>query len=320
MARPKRPVDRRLLSRVSRLYYLEDCTQREIAERFRISRPTISRLLKRAREEGIVQISVNAGEGHYELERRLEVQYGLQEALIVDFDPAYSRPEMLKRALGRAAAEYFQRTLQEGDRIGVSWSATMQMMMQALQPVHAKDIRIVQTLGSVNPSTGTDALAAELSHSLARHVGGAYTMLPAPGIVDDSNTRAVLMADSNLQAALALFSQLTVAYTGISALETNLVFRRLGGFIDDDIYRSIRDAGAVGDIGLRFFDRDGRPVRTVLDDRVIGITLDELRQVPRAVGIAGGQQKTGAIATALRGGLVNVLITDLSTARRLVER
>ena len=120
-----------------------------------------------------------------------------------------------------------------------------------------------------------------------------------------------------MKAALAQFSELDVVYAGIGALSTNPVFERQGGVLPDGEFEELVAAGVVGDVAMRFFDAEGDPVKTSLDARTIGITLEELQQVPRVVGVAGGPQKASAILGALRGGLINVLTTDYATAAQL---
>lgn len=311
-------ADLRLMSKVSSLYYVQDLKQRQIAERLHLSRPKVSRLLQQARDRGIVQISVTPPEGNFvALEAELEGRYGLEEVLITasPFSDANGDAALLKRQIGIAAARYLRRTVEDGDVLGVTWGTTLQAMMQALQPVTTHDVHVVQTLGGVGPPEA-EAHAADLSRRLAHLLDGRLTALPTPGIVDSAAARNVLLADRHTQAALELFPKITTAYVGIGALATNPIFTE-----DPSVPESARDellaSQAVGDIALRFFDADGRPVSSSLDDRLIGITLDQLRQADRVVGVAGGPPKTEAILGVLRGRLVDVLITDHATAAEI---
>jgi DNA-binding transcriptional regulator LsrR (DeoR family) len=311
------------MSKVSTLYYLEGLTQREIAERLSVSRPKVSRLLQRARDQGIVQISVQPPQGNYvELEAELEQRFGLEEAVITSAGAATAGLDgtddaLLKHEIGSAAARYLRRTIQDGDVLGVTWGTTLQAMVQALQPVKTNDVHVVQTLGGVGPPEA-EAHAAELSRRLARLVNGRLTALPAPGIVEKPEVREVLFSDHHIQAAWHLFPKITTAYVGIGALDTNPIF-------DDDpnvsasVYDELTSKGAVGDIALRFFDADGSPLVTPLNDRLVGITLDQLAEADRVVGVAGGVRKLEAIHGALQGQLVDVIITDHATATHLTE-
>lgn len=308
------------MSKVSSLYYLQDLKQREIAERLHLSRPKVSRLLQQARDRGIVQISVTSPEGNFvELETELENQYDLEEVLITasSFSDANGDTAFLKRQIGAAAANYLRRTVEDGDILGITWGTTLQAMMKALQPMTTNDVHVVQTLGGVGPPEA-EAHAADLSRRLAQLLDGQLTALPTPGIVDSTEARDVLLSDRHTQAALKLFPEITTAYVGIGALDTNPIFTE-DPAVPQDTYDALVASEAVGDIALRFFDADGRPVSTSLDERLIGITLEQLNQADRVVGVAGGPQKVEAILGALRGGLVDVLITDRATATNILE-
>jgi len=315
MARRKDPIDYRLLSKVSELYYLQDYTQQQIANRLHLSRPKVSRLIQQAREEGIVQINVVSNGSFLGLETDLEKRYDLEEVMIVDADTS-TDDYVLRQHLGTAGADYLLRTIAAGDILGVTWGRTLQAVVQALQPRATPQVQVVQTMGGLGPPEA-ETHASDLSRRLAQLLGGSLTLLPAPGIVDRMESRAVLMEDRFVQTAFHLFSQLTVAYAGIGALSTNPVFEPDGGALSQEDYETLLRAGAVGDIAMRFFDEDGQPVKTALDDRTIGITLEELQRVPRVVGVAGGLPKVEAILGILRGGIINVLITDYTTATRL---
>jgi DNA-binding transcriptional regulator LsrR (DeoR family) len=134
-----------------------------------------------------------------------------------------------------------------------------------------------------------------------------------------ADAKRVLLGDRYVREATALFADVTLAIVGIGAIEPSKMLAASGNVFSPHELDMLRARGAVGDICLRFFDAAGKPVSTPLDERVISIDLPELRRVDRVVGIAGGLRKTAAIRGALRGGLVNVLITDRSTAERLLR-
>lgn len=314
-------VDLRLMSKVSTLYYLRDLNQRQIADRLHLSRPKVSRLLQTARDRDIVQISVASPENNFiDLESEFEDRFDLDEVLITPSGPADSTGDttFLKQQIGGAAANYLRRTVQEGDVLGITWGTTLQAMMQSLQPVETTDVHVVQTLGGVGPPEA-EAHAADLSRRLARLLDGRLAALPTPGIVDSAEVREVLLSDRHTQAALELFPKLTTAYVGIGALSTNPIFDD-DPAVSDQTYDDLVTSDAVGDIALRFFDANGDMVDTPVHDRLIGITLEHLDDTDCVVGVAGGPQKINAIHGALRGHLIDVLITDHTTATEIAAR
>jgi DNA-binding transcriptional regulator LsrR (DeoR family) len=308
----------RLMTKVARLYYERDLTQPAIAAQLDLSQATVSRLLKRAKQEQIVRISVSVPSGAYPaLEEALQKAYGLKEAVVVD---SVEDDDQILRDIGAAAAFYLESTLIRGEIIGISsWSATILAMVNAMHPVsRPADIQLVQILGGVGNPTAA-VYASHLISRLASLVGGQAALLPAPGVAGSAGVKAIFLEDKFVQEALALFDKVTLALVGIGTVEPSGLLASSGNIFSPQELDMLRQAGAVGDICLRFFDSEGRPVATPLDARVIGMTLDQLRPVRRAVALAGGRRKITAIRAALLGGLVNVLVTDRFTAQQLID-
>jgi DNA-binding transcriptional regulator LsrR (DeoR family) len=309
----------RLMTRVARLYHESGVKQPEIASRLRLSQPKVSRLLRQAQEEGIVRITVRAPTGTYpDLELALIQRYGLQDAEVVDVST--DDTDRITRELGEAAAYHLEQTVRSGDVIGVSsWSATLLAMVDAMHPVRGlTDVRVVQILGG-GGDPAAEGHATHLVRRLADLLGAEATFLPAPSSVRSAAARRVLLDEPFVRRATALFDQLTVALVGIGGLEPSGLLASSGNVFSADELATVRASGGVGDIGLRYLRGDGRPVETPLDDRVIGIELEQLHRAPRAIGVAGGPSKVLAIRAALLGGWTNCLVTDRSTADRLLE-
>jgi len=303
------------------LYYLQDYRQQDIAKRLHLSRPKVSRLLKEARDRGIVQITVNSKSSSYvELETNLEQKYHLDEVVVSEVDQflVTKNDTVLRNQIGMSAASYLQRTLSDKEIVGITWGTTLQAMLRSLQPQISNNVHIVQTTGGVGrPEAGANA--AELSRTLAHLLEGRLTLLPAPGIVSNKQAHRAYLSEQNVESTMKLFKKLTSAYAGIGALATNPIFTSEESVLSKEMQNEIKESGAVGDIALRFFDKNGDSVHTSLDDHLIGITLEELKKVKHVVGIAGGEKKLTAIRGALKGGLIDVLITDQVTASKLLE-
>ena len=318
MARLLPNEELRLLSKISKLYYEEGLTQDEIVQKLNLSRSKISRLLQQARERGIVQISVISPPGIYsDLESRLERRYHLHEAVVVEAREPDSQPAV-SREVGLGAAAYLQRTISSSDVIGITWGTTLGNMVFGMQPRPTPGAQVVQINGGLGRPEA-EVHATELCRRLARLLDCNLTLLPAPGIVDNQEIKRAFLSDSHVQRALELFDRLTVAFVGIGSPTPDSVVMRDGSILTRDELGDLVSKGAVGDIALRYFNAHGEPIQSEIDQRVIGITLKQLSGVNRVVGVAGGPQKVTAIRGALRGGLINVLITDHITAGLLLD-
>jgi DNA-binding transcriptional regulator LsrR (DeoR family) len=310
--------DLRLLTTVARLYHYQGLRQPQIATQLDLSQATVSRLLKRAQEEGIVRITVGVPSGIFpDLEEALQEIYSLKRAIVVD---TLDDDAQIRRDIGAAAAHYLETTLKDGEIVGISsWSSTLLAMVDALHPlpasVHAK---VVQILGGVgNPAA--EVHATSLTQRLARLVHGEAIYLPVPGVAGSAESKKVLLTDPYVWSTLDLFRDVTIALVGIGALEPSRLLASSGNVFAPEEMSLLRERGAVGDICLHVFDRAGMPVITPLDERVVSMSLEQLQKVRRAVGIAGGSRKYTAIRAALAGHWINVLITDRFTAERLAS-
>ena len=309
----------RLLTKVARMYYVLGIRQQEITDRLNLHQSTISRLLKRARETNIVRFSVTAPSGIFsELEDGLEKRFGLSEAVVVD---CLQDESQIVKELGNAAAYYLETTLKERSIVGISsWSRHLWAMVDALHPVQRTSNRkVVQILGGTG-SPAAQSHATSLTQRLAHLIGAQPVLLPAPGIVGSPEARRVLERDAFVQQALELFPGIDTALVGIGSLQPSKLLASSGNVFSGGELQQLREQGAVGDICLRFFASDGALIPTPLHDRVIGMDLKTLRQVKRVIGVAGGKAKEAAILGALRGGWINVLITDTQTAEELLRK
>jgi DNA-binding transcriptional regulator LsrR (DeoR family) len=308
-----------LLTKIARMYHEQGMRQPEIADRLHISQSRVSRFLKEAVNLGVVRTIVVPPAGVYpELEETIRDQYGLLDVVVVE--SAGKEDSAIISALGSAGAAYLETTLNATDRVGISsWSATLLATVDSMAPRTVRTAsEIVQVIGGVG-KPGVQVKATHLTDRLARVTGATPRFFPAPGIVASVAVRDALLADSYVRDLATAWKDLSVVLAGIGSLQPSPLLKDSGNAVSESDMDALRLHGAVGDICLRFFDAQGNLVDTELDKRVVGISSEDLRAVPRTVGIAGGERKFEAIRAAVRGHWVDVLITDLDTARRLLE-
>jgi DNA-binding transcriptional regulator LsrR (DeoR family) len=309
----------RLMTKVARMYHERGARQADIALTLNISQAKVSRLLKRAASVGIVRTTVTVAPGVYaELEEELEARFGLAEAVVVDVDPDADESEIIS-AIGAGAAAYLDATLSGSDRIGVSsWSQTLLAMVDRMRPASApRATEVVQLLGGIGVPD-VQGHSHRLLAELARMLGAAPIYVHAPGIVAGPDIRDSLLEGPAMRDVSERWQHLTMAVMGIGGIDPSDVLAESGNAFASDERELLLGAGAVGDICHRVFRADGSVVRGEVDARIIAIPVEDLRRVPRRVGVAGGPRKLAAIRGAMAGGWVNALVTDLATAERLL--
>lgn len=308
----------RQMAKVARLYHEQGIKQPEIAVRLGLSQARVSRLLKQAEAVGIVKTTVHLPPGVFaDLEDQLEQRYSLREVVVVDTG---DETEAVIPALGASTAAYLETALVGVESIGISsWSETLLATVQAMRPLGKNGTRqVVQVLGGLG-RPNSQAHATRLTERLAQYLGAQAVFLPVPGVVSSSGIHDSLMEDTHVREVFGKFGDLSVVLLGIGSLNPSRLIRESGNVISDHDFRALREAGAVGDICQRFFDAEGRYIDTVMHDRVLGISPEQLIRIPRRVGVAGGSSKFEAIQAAARGGWIDTLITDHHTAERLAR-
>jgi deoxyribonucleoside regulator len=305
-----------LLAQIASLYYEDALTQGEIARRIRTSRSTVSRMLQEAREAGVVEITV-----HYpwktvpEIEEALRARFGLRQARVL---LGQGRPyEEVVRGLGALAARYIESIVREDTVLGISWGVAVHSTVRALRPERRMPITVAQMVGAVGEG---DPLidGPELARLLAGVYGGQYRYLHAPLLVEDAHARDVLLGEPRIRETLALARRADVALVGIGAPGTEVHSLLRAGYVGREALAGLRAQGVVGDICARHYDAHGRELDIELNRRIVGIELEALHAIDQVIGVAGGEPKAAAILGALRGGHVNVLVTDDAAASRVL--
>ena len=307
----------RLLYRIAQAYYVDGLTQKQIANRFGLSRPKVSRLLQKGRENGIINITLlPPPNGLADLEHELEQRFGLQEAVVVPVSDSTHHPTVV-RELGPTAAECLIRCISGDEVIATAWGTSILAMTDALPYRSWPGVTVVQLLGGLGPADTLEH-SAELTQHLARKLGAKLRLLPAPGIVATREMAAALKSDAQIAAILKLAANADIALVGLGAPTPHSIVLRTGTILSGEDLDRLQELGAVGDIALRYMDRDGTPINLEINERIIGLTLEQIRRIPRVIGIAGGTAKHEIIQAALHGNILDVLVTDLATAETLL--
>jgi len=310
----------RLTTRAARLYYESGLSQSDVASALGLSQARVSRLLKQAKELGIVRITVHVPDGVYaELEESLERLYKLDQVAVVDLpDDGDAAETAVMRGLASTTARLLEAMLPNCAHIGVSsWSETLLLAVNVMRPTASGLKTVSQLLGGLGRSS-TQASATRLTEALARLTHAEPHMLMAPGVVASEKLRKALYEDPSCRDVLDRYDDLSAVLMGIGALPPSRLFRESSSLITDDDIAALEAAGAVGDVCMRFFDAKGKPVASNFDKRVVGIGADQIRAVRHRIGVAGGARKFEAIRAVLRGRWVSTLVTDHATARRLL--
>lgn len=293
------------------MYYQDELTHREIAERLHTSRVKITRLLKEARETGIVEIKVMKPlPHHHELARELERTFGLSEAMVVNSN---SHPAT---EIGQAAAEHFHFKVGDNCIVGFGWSSTVRYMADYIQNIkHPHNCRVVELVGSMMGQENPYSISSRVAETIQTTL---YP-LPVPVIVQNENAYAAFLAEPSIQQNLALAKQSDIAFVGVGniGLHSTLVDT---GYVDKDAIAWLLEQGVVGDVLMRYFDIEGKLILTPWDKRIIGLGWQDLQSLPYVTVLAYGPQKVEALLGLLRSGIPDCLITDVSTGELVIKK
>ena len=310
-----------LLVTVASLYYQLGQNQQQIAERLDISRSSVSRMIKEARDLGIVEIRIHRPVNrHYLLEQALIERFDLTDAYVL-LSGQDQREDELLVGVGRLAAGYLERVislLPQQACIGIAWGTGVHAAINALPERRTHQLDVVQIIGSIGaPNPTIDG--PDLARLLAGKLGGRYYDLHAPVLVAQPALRDLLMNEPSMREGMQRARSVALAITGIGTVQAEAAsFLRAGHLTEGDL-TELRRQGIVGETCGRFFDAAGRCQQYDINARVIGVDLPDLRQVPRVIAVARGLPKAMSIVGALRGRYLTVLATDDVTAQAVLD-
>lgn len=300
-----------LLAQVSAMYYEQDMTQDKIGKQLGMSRVKVYRLLKEARAEGIIQITIRwPTQRNTRLEAALVETFDLKEALVLQT----SRTAGSNLApLGKLAAGYLEPLLQDSPTLAISLGHAVYETIKAIHPNIQAQVQVVQALGSI-PQTMREYDSSMLVRLLAEKLGGDALYLTSPPMADTQEAAVMFRNQRDIEQVLLAASAADVALIGIGSLDPDTAGFVRAGFTSSEEMAQLLADGAVGEIAWRIYSQDGEPIPCASNHRVIGVSLAELKRIPTTIAIAQGQKKIPAILGALKAGVIDVLCTDDQTA------
>jgi len=315
---PRLPTDaarEALMVQAAKLFFRLDRSQTEIAADLGLTRWQVSRLLTEARSLGIVRIEISPRRQRLpDLEARLQSAFGLRDAIVVQ---AAETEAQGTDAVARAAAEYLAALQPKPGLIGISWGRTMAAVARHLPQGWAPGVHVVQVNGAVSLRLGMPGTHA-VAEAFARAAPGTATMLPAPAILGNATSRAVLQQDRVVANVLRLAESAPVLVFSLGAAGVDSV-HVTSGYLGADEMTALQAKGAVGDLMGRFIDAGGHIADPELEGRTLGLGLGSLPGRDRSIGVVAGTAKHAVALAALRAQYVNVLITDEATALHALE-
>jgi len=301
--------------RAAELYYERNLSQQEVAKILATSRTTISRLLAEAREQGIVNISINRPvEKHPVLSETLRLQFNLRDAVVVNSGAEY---ETTLHNVGQAAAELLLSILEDDFTIGISWGRTLSHTVRSLTETTTSGVEIIQMLGSLGEGD-PQIDGPDLARRLAEKLGGNYRYVHAPAVVENIDLRDQLMQQAQIRRTLERTAQADICLLSVGALADDESSLQRTGYLSALEREEYLEQGAVGHLLAKMIDIEGNEIPSY-NRRVVAIPFRYLQQAAWSIGISASAMKAATVLGAIRGGYINTLVMDEAGAVELLR-
>lgn len=309
--------------KIARYYYIDGLTQEQIAKKLSLSRQKVGRLMQKLIPEGIVKISIDDSMDSYiDLEQNLEKKYNLHEVVVVS---TQETNQLTLNALGRASAQYLDRIVKANNTIGVAWGRTLTYVTQHIVKERKNlNLSIVQLAGGVFPYGHffDDDLArqsGEITRDISLKLGATPYLMHCPLIVDTPQVKEVLKEESTVSKVFEKIEQCDIIMTSIASLGKS-VTPFIEGVLGEEELKFLISKRAVGNFLFRYFDIEGNLIQAPFYDRLMCPELEVMKKIPLKICVSGTREKINAIYGGIKGGLVDVLITDSDTATALMRK
>ena len=301
----------------AQLYYVQDLTMEAIAQELHTSRSSVSRLLSQARASGLVDIQIRSPlDAPSRVEKLILDRFQVTAHVLPVPDHAsdVDRLERVALSVARILGEFFDSNM----IMGIAWGSTMNAVSRHLTPKRTHNAQIVQLNGAGNTrSTGLD-YANEILRRFSNAFDARLEQFPVPTFFDDPATRTAYWRERGLRRLLEMQGNMDVALFSVGSpfsMVPSHVY--VGGYLDDDEFTALSEAGVVGDVATVFYRADGSTDGIPLNDRGTGPELSVLRRTPRRICVVAGTSKVDSLRGALAAGLITDLFIDEGSARAL---
>ncbi|RJX67184.1 sugar-binding transcriptional regulator [Vibrio sinensis] len=301
-----------LLTEISVAYYQDGATQEDISKKYSISRAKVGRMLKQARDEGIVEIMVKYHPVFSaKIEQRLIERFGVKRALVALDQPD---EESQRQQVSALVSHYLASNLKNGDVVTVGQGRNVSAVAHHVGVIPPRDCKFVCGIGGIHPRGGMFN-ADHICRQFAKKYGGSSETLYAPAYAENREQKLAFMQNGTVKQTLDSARKADVALVGIGDMSENSYMVDLGWFTAEEVVQSRLQQGVVGDFaGYDFFDIHGNAANTVMSDRVIGLGIDEFKAIAEVIAIATENSKPLALLGALRTGAIDVIATSVSNA------
>lgn len=305
---------------VARMYYVQGETMDAIAHHLDVSRSTVSRLLKEARDRGLVRVTIVDPERPLGRMADLFQRYFNVQAHIVQVRPGASSVFRLDQ-VSRTAADLLSATVQDGDTLGVAWGTTTSAIAAHLRPRDLHGVTVIGLNGGANHQTTGLPYVGSILHRFAEAFNGQEQLLALPAFFDESSTREAMWREQSTQHILAVRANCRIALFGVGGLHSELQSHvYASNYLSESDLRELRELGVVGDVCTVMLREDGSYRDIPLNARATGMMPKELQRVPRRICVVTGLSKAAPILGALRSGVATDLVIDQETARSVLTR
>lgn len=314
---PQIDTEERFLAQVAWAYYVEGLTQEKVADKLGATRLRVNKALSDAHKRGLVRITFNtAFAACAELEAALRARFGLKQAYVA---PAPMEARDVQMVVGAALGNLLSEVLADPKvrLFGMSWGNTLNIATRFVAAMERPDLEVISVMGGL--TTGSDLNSFEITTRLADLVGAQHSYFTAPLYAGSRESRDTIMGLDVFRSVVEKLKSVDALAMAAGDISTRSLLMR-DGLPSDITMDELVAAGAVGDVLGTVIDAEGQAIDHPINERVIGIGLDDLHGVGNVILAAGGANKLAVNRAVLRRGVVNTFVTDEATARALLER
>jgi len=316
--------DLRTIYKCCSLYYEDNKSQQEVCDYLKISRASLSRMLKAGRDQGIVNIEVvNPVKYSYgELEKEIEKEFGLKEIIVVHNSVLDSQGDLVTY-LSEEASLFLNQIFEDGDCIGVSMGHTMHNITKVEKNFDKeRDLLFVPLMGGISQSKvrREDIQSNQIAAKFTQLFGGRYLQFLSPAVFSNHEVLDGFLQETAINYIFDYYRKLNTVVMGIGVPEREKSTLVSAGYINEEYMDRMLEQGLAGDIALHFFDEEGNlePFEE-FNNRVASISMKQLKKVRNRIAVVSGAEKANAVKAAIKGGFVNILITDVTCAESLLQ-